>query len=221
MLNQLVIATFEENIQLQPGERHSFALALIRCCVFLSNVTVPTEWSVTPTEGVTLNPQSGVLTVDASTPEGSVFTVTADVEDGLRFLSIEVRIYDSATNPFVGVWREGSAQLDCDTGGELPLVVRRIQELEFRGDNTFSVTWTPFGTYRDYWGTYTYDLEQGTLDLTVDEGNYVPDDVDGSGTFSFDEQGLLTLSGIWLGISQHDELANTTDAVNCGHQFVP
>jgi len=47
----------------------------------------------------------------------------------------------------------------------------------------------PFEVYRDYWGTYEYDLATDSLSLQVTEGNYVPDDIDGSGSFAFDEQG--------------------------------
>ena len=60
---------------------------------------------------------------------------------------------------------------------------RSIGELEFRADGTFSVTWVPFETYRDYWGRYTLDLRTGRLNLQVETGNYVPPDVDGDGTF--------------------------------------
>ena len=45
----------------------------------------------------------------------------------------------------------------------------------------------PFEIYHDYWGTYGYDLAQGTLDLSDAEGNYVPPDLDGSGSFRENE----------------------------------
>jgi hypothetical protein len=90
-----------------------------------------------------------------------------------------------------------------------------IRELVFRADGEFGVTWEPFELYRDYWGTYTYDLEQGSLDLSRFSGNYVPDDADGQGSFSLDEQGRLLLSEIWLGAAQ-----GSTAHSNCGHRFV-
>jgi hypothetical protein len=73
----------------------------------------------------------------------------------------------------------------------------------------------PFEIYHDYWGTYGYDLAQGTLDLSDAEGNYVPPDLDGSGSFSIDEQGQLTLGDLWLG-SPRDGGGEP----NCGHRFV-
>jgi hypothetical protein len=72
----------------------------------------------------------------------------------------------------------------------------------------------PFELYRDYWGTYRYDSEEGTLDLAIEGGNYVPEDVDGSGYFVVDEEGQLVLKDMWLGTW----MSGTGDA-NCGHIF--
>ena len=83
-----------------------------------------------------------------------------------------------------------------------------------RSDGTFSVTWMPFEVYRDYWATYRYDSEQGTLDLAIEGGNHVPEDVDGSGSFVIDEDGCLLLKGMWLGTWR----SSTGDA-SCGHIF--
>ncbi len=78
--------------------------------------------------------------------------------------------------------------------------------------------WAPFEVYVDYWGTYQYDEAQGTLELTVSNGNYIPDDLDGSGSVSFDEQGRLLLTDIWLGTPQ---LSTDTGLAHCGHRFTP
>ena len=55
-----------------------------------------------------------------------------------------------------------------------------IGEVIFRPDGTFAVTWAPFETYVDYWGTYRFDPGTGELALTPDGGNFVPADVAGS-----------------------------------------
>jgi len=116
-------------------------------------------------------------------------------------------------NPLVyGYWVE-EAQFACGTGQEVA-PERPIQELLFKADHTFSVTWTPFERYKDYWGEYSYDPAQGRLDLTVTGGNNVPSDLDGSGAFSFDAQGRLILTGIWLG-SPSDGVT----PAKCGHRF--
>jgi hypothetical protein len=84
----------------------------------------------------------------------------------------------------------------------------------FEADGTFTVTWFPFEVYKDYWGTYTFGLEQGTLTLTIDTGNYIPEEFDGEGTFTFEEGGRLVLRDIWLGASPDKEGAV---AAQCGH----
>jgi hypothetical protein len=76
------------------------------------------------------------------------------------------------------------------------------------------VTWVPFESYKDYWGTYTFDLAQGTLELTITGGNTIPEDVDGEGRFARDATGALILTDLWLGTPSLER-----DPPNCGHRF--
>ncbi|MBC7251852.1 MAG: hypothetical protein H5T62_16430 [Anaerolineae bacterium] len=204
--------SMETTVEMQPGETCQFALGVVECCYYFQKVAACATWSVNPAEGAHIDPDSGVLTIDDTTPSGSVFTVTADVEKGRRMVTIDVHVFTPEDNPLVGIWRE-EAQFACDTGEELT-PEERIGELRFRADGSFSVTWVPFEVYRDYWGTYEYDLATGNLSLQVIEGNYVPDDIDGSGSFAFDEQGRLLLRDIWLG-SPYE----STGPAHCGHRF--
>ena len=211
-LNRLALS-MDQTVQMRPGETRTFSLGVVECCHYFEPVEACATWSVDPTEGVSIDPDAGVFTVDAATPSGSVFTVSAEVENGRSVVSIEVHIFTPQDNPLVGIWKE-EAQFACDTGAEaVPEEI--IRELRFHADGRFSVTWTPFEVYKDYWGTYAYDLEQGTLDLAVTGGNYIPDDVDSSGLFSFDNQGRLILRDMWLG-RPHDG----TGSANCGHRFI-
>jgi hypothetical protein len=210
-LNRLVLS-MEPVVEMRPGGTRQFSLGVVDCCYYFREVTACATWLVDPAEGASIDPNSGVLAIDAATPSGSVFTVSADVENGRRIVSTDVYVFTPQDNPLVGIWRE-EAQFACDTEEE-GIPEQRIGELRFRADGSFSVTWMPFEVYHDYWGTYQYDLTQGTLALAVTEGNYVPDDVDGSGLFSFDEQGRLILLDMWLG-SPH----GSTGSANCGHRF--
>jgi hypothetical protein len=205
--------SMSQTLQMQPGASHDFSLGVVECCYFFEPVEAAATWSVEPAEGASINPSTGAFSVDPDTPAGSVFTVSADVENGRRVVSIEVHVFTPQANPFVAsMWRE-EAQFACDTGEEV-IPEELIGELDLRADGKFSVTWMPFEIYRDYWGTYEYDLELGTLDLVATGGNYIPDDVDGSGLFSFDEQARLILTDIWLG-SRHE----ASGPANCGHRF--
>ena len=75
----------------------------------------------------------------------------------------------------------------------------KIGEIEFTENGYFSVTYSPFETYRDYWGTYSFDPATGALAMKVDGGNYRPDGLDLEGTARFEPDGRLVLDGVYLG----------------------
>jgi hypothetical protein len=212
-LEQLTLAMASQSIQFQPGDSYDFNVGVVECCYVFNPVAADVAWSVTPSQGASIDPETGVFTIDPTTPSGSVFTVSADVEHGRRIVTIDVYVYTPEANPLAaGIWRE-EAEFACETGEEIT-PAERIGELVFHADGTFSVTWMPFEIYHDYWGAYTFDLERGTLDLSVTGGNYVPDDIDGSGFFSIDDQGRLALSDMWLGTGHEP-----TSTAICGQRF--
>jgi len=210
-LNRLTLS-MNKTAQMRPGGTANFTLGVVECCYFFEPVETSATWSVDPTDGASIDSHTGTFTVHPATPHGSVFTVSANVENGRRIVTIEVHVYTPEENPLAGI-RTEEVQFGCGTEEEI-VPEEPIGELRFRADGTFSVTWAPFEIYQDYWGTYEYDPAQGTLDLVVTGGNYIPDDVDGTGLFSFDEEGRLILSDMWLG-SPHD----ATGPANCGHRF--
>lgn len=168
------------------------------------------EWSIAPVDGVTID-DTGLLTIDAAVPAGTVISVTADVEAGRRILMADFEVYVPVAYDIIGFWTEVQ-QLPCD-GGAAFVPDPIIGELVFQDTGEFSVTWTPFEVYYDYWGTYTYDEGTGALVLTVDGGNYIPDDIDGEGTATV-TGGQLTLQDMWLGVAQ-----TPVTPVACGHVF--
>jgi hypothetical protein len=204
--------TMDQSVEMLPGETREFSVGVVECCYVFEPVDACVAWSAEPAHGATIDPETGVFQVEPSTPSGEVFTVTANVENGRRLVSVEVYVYTPEGNPLVGLWRE-EAQLKCDTSEEV-VPEERIGELRFDAGGNFSVTWMPFEIYRDYWGSYQFDGELGTLDLSVEGGNYVPEDVDGSGSYLIDEQGRLVLEGIWLGTPH-----GGSGLVHCGHRF--
>jgi len=76
--------------------------------------------------------------------------------------------YDPAATPLIGRWSQDKA--NCEPGSH-------IEELIFSADGTFSVTWQPFESYKDYWGQFEYGPETGGLTLNVEAGNAIPPDV--------------------------------------------
>ncbi|MBN2503308.1 MAG: hypothetical protein JXB38_21200 [Anaerolineales bacterium] len=198
-------------VQVMPGESHQFNLGVVECCYVFTEVDACADWTVTPMEGASIS-ADGLLTVAADATNGSVYTVSADVEDGRRVVDIEVHVFDPQENPLVGLWRE-QGQYTC-ADGEYVVPAEKIGELEFRADGRFYVTWQPFELYRDYWGTYTFDLAAGTLALNVEGGNHVPEETDLEGRFSIDADGKLVLEDMWLGYPPFAELSQ-----NCGYLF--
>ena len=210
-LNRLSLV-MGNTVAMQPGETWEFSPGVVECCYVFEPVDACATWSASPTDGATIDRETGVFTVDPGTASGKVFTVTADVENGRRLVSAEVYVYTPEANPLFGIWRE-EAQFSCETDEEV-VPEERIGELSFGANGKLSVTWHPFEVYKDYWGTYTFDLNQGTLDLAGAEGNYVPEDLDGSGSWFIDEDGRLVLRDMWLGAPR-----GGSGIVNCGHRF--
>ena len=129
----------------------------------------------------------------------AIATISPDLAPGTRVrlegnyrgyaLNGPVDIYAKAANPLVGMWRQDGS--DCPDG-------TAIQELVFSGGGEFSVTWTPFEVYKDYWGSYAYDPETGAIRLEIESGNQVPDDVVTEGTVTLDE-GMMTFDTLYFG----------------------
>ena len=200
-----------DHIAMQAGGESTLSVGTVECCVYVEPVDACVDWSISPSEGASID-ENGVVKIDEGVDHGSVFNVEANVEDGRRTLEIPIYIIDVEQNPLYGRWSEHT-QISCDTGEEVAPEFS-IAELYFYASGKFDVTWDPFEAYRDYWGGYTYNQEQGTLLLNVEGGNYVPTDIDGEGTFSIDENGDLHLESIWLGSS-----VNTEATAQCGHIF--
>ena len=189
---------------LQPGESAQIFLAAPECirCAPLLAVDSPVAWSLAPGEGASIDSETGLLIIDAATFTGTVFTVTADVGEGQYSVSAEVHVYSAEENPLAGVWKEKQ------TGN--------IKQLLLTASGEFAVTVNPFEHYQDYWGTYTFDLSTGAIELTATGANQAAPGSQGTGTFAIDGRGVLSLIGICLG--EWDDSTRSL-AMNCGHEF--
>lgn len=197
--------------QVQPGGSIDFRLGVPECCYVLQEVDACAVYSVSPSEVASIDAATGLLSVGLDAVDGTVLTVTADVESGRRLVTAEVHVYTPEESPLVGTWSE-TAQIPCGGGVDIePEQV--IHEIVFFADGHFWVTWMPFELYVDYWGSYEFDLATGALTMSVEGGNYVPSDVDGVGSFSIDA-GVLSLEEMWLGTPQ-----TGTATAQCGHRL--
>ena len=83
-------------------------------------------------------------------------------------------------------------------GSEGCTVPDKIGELEFAPQNRFAVTFVPFETYQDYWGTYEFDPATGLLRLKIEGGNFIPPGLDLEGRAEL-SSGRLILRDMFLG----------------------
>ncbi len=201
-----------DRVELTPGEAFQYQVGTWECCVFWEPLETCSVYSVDPTDaGATIHPETGLLEIDETTPDGTTFMITADVQDGLATVTGEVFVYVPELHPLIGLYTE-VARIPCGGGPEF-VPSDPIGELVFTASGEARVTWTPFEVYVDYWADYTHDLDTSALSIMPTGGNYVPDDVDGEGSFEFQGEELV-LHDIWLGTSQ-----NPVEPAACGHRF--
>lgn len=144
------------------------------------------DWSVSGPAALSADRTS--ITISPDAPVGATVTV------GFRHAGkpVEMRFRVVAKDEIVLTGRRSQRSVE---GCAAPEPVR---ELEFRPENRFSVTFVPFETYQDYWGTYAWDADTGRLRLTVEGGNFVPSNLDLDGVAELKE-GRLRLTGLFLG----------------------
>lgn len=206
------------DVQLRPGESHQFSLAILTSYMPPKEIPACAAWKVTPEgKGATISP-SGLLQINSGVSSGSKFVVTANIENGRSQRQIVAVVYTDAAQPLVGFWRQ-QTRSGCVAGSALA-VLEPINELEFRADGVFSVTWTPFETYRDYWGSYLVNLAKRSLQLKIDQGNYVPANFRGQGSYKLKDKSTLELDGIYLGDQRNYKTPpNTKINRNCRYIF--
>jgi len=185
------------------------------------------HWAVSPTSvfqpnpftggsdtDVEIDPVSGHLSYGALRA-GTWLEVRA-VSGQTVLATTRVYVFD-ASRVLNGFWVE-QARLECDGSRTELLRGDGIGELWF-GNGEFTVTFSPFETYRDYWGTPQalvdrLDDHRGTLVLAVEDGNQIPPNLDIDGRYELSrvpgEPGELLLRDMWLG-PEYDP--------GCGHYF--
>ncbi|MBA4227828.1 MAG: hypothetical protein C0456_14465 [Hyphomonas sp.] len=127
----------------------------------------------------TLEADGRTVKINADAAPGAAVQVEGRV--GAASLTGRILVYLPEAQPLVGKWAQ--PEDTCAEAGAEP-----VRELIFHPDGTFSLTWTPFEIYKDYWGTYTF--EAGVLTLIPDGGNHIPGDASLSGRVEVDSGAL-------------------------------
>lgn len=185
------------SLDVKPGERRTLQI-YVRQGPATHSPDACVEWSLEAGAAATLEAKTRTLTVDKAAPSGGAIRVRAQIKGARGPLTAELRVFEPRANPLVGVWHE-VAPVSCAAPKGCVAAAEPISELEVTADGSFSVTWHPFETYRDYWGTWQADNKAGTFRFVIKDGNFKPADFRGEGRFSIDRTGNLKLDGVWLG----------------------
>jgi hypothetical protein len=143
-------------------------------------------WAVTGP--ATLSADRTSLTIAPDAPVGALVTVTYTYEGK----PVKAQFHVIGRDEVVLTGRYSQRSLEgCHAGDP-------VGELEFMPGNRFSVTYRPFESYRDYWGSYSFDPATRRLVLKPEGGNFVPPFVDLEGEAELVE-GRLVLKDMFLG----------------------
>jgi hypothetical protein len=189
---------------LQPGYRFAFVGmdttvyrqgAVVRLAPMVDRSPAGTDeiplkctsgWAVTGP--ATLGPDRKSLTIAADAPPGAIVLVRFYHEG--KPVSTQFRVVAKDAVVLTGRYTQRSLE-GC-------LAHEPVRELEFRAEYRFSVTFMPFETYRDYWGSYSFDPATKRIRLKVEGGNFVPPNLDLEGEAELAD-GRLRLKDLFLG----------------------
>lgn len=152
-----------------------------------------TRWRASPAGAATFSEDGTQARISETATPGGALTLTA-LYCGKEDVSIRVPIVGKDEPVIVGFWRQDSVSCTAETPTHQP-----VKELAIEADGTFSVTYQPFESYRDYWGTQRFDYRSGSLEMSVTGGNQPPAAPDLSGKASLENEKRLVLEGFYLG----------------------
>jgi hypothetical protein len=200
------VQLYPAEASLQPGETQAFEIVRWACCYYPVAPLTPgcVTWAVEPAEAGTID-ENGAFRLAGDTQPGEQVVVRASwpeevPEDTRPDLTATITVYTAASNPLVGTWRE-RAVLACRDNTETASS-EGFEELVFRADGRFTLTWHPFEVYVDYWGTYTHSAVDGALQMRIEGGNYIPQTTDLSGSAKVQDDGSIRLEGVYFGPPQ-------------------
>ncbi|MCU1228482.1 MAG: hypothetical protein JWO97_1366 [Acidobacteria bacterium] len=193
-------------IDAHPSDTYQMHLVTMECCVFFKPVYADVRYYADAGDFASVDPISGLLTINSHTPGGAKFRVYGNIENGRRIVSADVYVDTVDSNPLRGTWTQ-TAEIPCDGSADVA-AVNPIGTLHFAGGNSFDATWVPFEVYKDYWGVYSIDTSTRQVMIGATAGNYVPKSIDGDGTYELipEPGGMATLrlNNVWLGRGRND-----------------
>lgn len=148
-----------------------------------------TGWTASPAGFVTIAEDGASLTIAETAKPGVDVTLAMKYCD--KPVSRTIRIVGETEPVITGRW--GQESIACT--GETPR--EPIRELIVKDTGDFSITYAPFESYTDFWGTAAADFAAGTLSFDVEDGNRLPTGAKLSGKMSLTSDDKLILDGFF------------------------
>jgi hypothetical protein len=128
-------------------------------------------WSIAPEiKGISIDPESGRISVDAGVPHGATTTVHANLDHGRRKLEARLFVFRPEENPLIGKWSI-DRQVACGGTEEMKVPVPRLMsyaglEWDFHVDRQFWIGRTmSIAAGISLSGSYEFDRKKHTLEL--------------------------------------------------------
>lgn len=155
------------------------------------------DWRISPAGAAEVSADGSTLTIARDAPAGVTLTLEVRTPGEPAHYATTIIGRDEAV--LNGTWSQ--REVSC---ADALAPGRPVRELTFNPNGRFSVTWTPFETYTDYWGSFFHDAATGQLRLEVTGANRNPPRLTLSGEVELTENGRqIVLTGIDLGDGQH------------------
>ncbi|HEY5722027.1 MAG TPA: hypothetical protein VIT45_06875 [Allosphingosinicella sp.] len=166
------------------------------------------DWQVSDPALARISDDRKSLTIAADARPGAELVIS--YLGGGKPVRRSVRIVGKDEKVLTGIRRQRTLE-SCD-------LASKVGEIEFTENGKFSVTFQPFETYRDYWGSYEFDPATGAVAMKAEGGNYQPPGLDLEGMARFAEDGALVLEDVYLGL-QGGMLPPPQVATSCRYIF--
>ncbi len=147
------------------------------------------NWRIEPADLSSLNDKTATLKISDAAPSGSQIDISVMFFGESIKRTIKITGRDEVVLTGIRSQKEGP---DCPGA-------THVGEIDFKDDGRFGVTFAPFESYVDYWGTYSFDSKTGALTMKTDGGNFIPSDLDLEGKAWLEPNGVLHLDGFNLG----------------------
>ena len=209
-------AEYAHFLSIQPGPARQGARLRIQPQRGLSYITEeePTaclsDWRVSNPRAVTLAEDRKSIAIAPDAPAGEAVTISYMAAGKRREAQIRIVAKDAVV--LTGT-RSQQAIERCRA--------EAVQELVFSDDGHFSVTFHPFETYKDYWGSYSFEAASAKLTLKIEGGNNIVTAPEQTGTARYDADGKLVLDGFSFGRAEPipDQSGSVHQGWSCRYTF--